>query len=53
LIKDVEDSRVFSGFSMAENSNKLQILGWEGKINWACVCYLVWKFMLEPMAQPY
>jgi hypothetical protein len=23
LIEDVEDSRVFSGFSMAENSNEL------------------------------
>jgi hypothetical protein len=33
LIQDVEDSRFFSGFSIPENSNELQILGLEGKIN--------------------
>jgi hypothetical protein len=31
-IKDVEDSRVFSAFSMAENSYEFQILALEGKI---------------------
>jgi hypothetical protein len=49
----VEDSRVFSAFFVPEKSNELQILGFQGKINSGSLCYLVWEFLLDPMARPY
>jgi len=52
-IPNVEDSRVFSAFFVPEKSNELQILGFQGKINSGSLCYLLWEFLLHPMATPY